>query len=221
LSGIREIDSTSGRIGEKRTGIRAGKKTVQIVIEQDGEIRRILKKVAESKHADLEAWETALRAAVLSAGAKVLEQVLQGIGSGREPRVIVCECGVRMESQGLKHKEVLTILGPVTYRRSLFQCPVCQNTRYPGDEELDIVETTRSPGLRRMMARAGSRSTFKEGRDDLKIYAGIEVSAKDVKRVVEGMGNRWKPGRFKNERRSYEIINGYDLKRPFLFTSFC
>ena len=120
--------------------------------------------MAASKHADLEAWETALRAAVLSAGAKVLEQMLQGVGSGREPQAIVCECGTRMESQGLKEKEVLTILGSLTYRRSMFQCPTCQSTRYPGDEELDIIETTRFPGLRRMMARAGSRSTFKEGR---------------------------------------------------------
>jgi hypothetical protein len=39
-----------------------------------------------------------------------------------------------------------------------------------------------------MMARAGSKSTFKEGRNDLKIYAGIEVSAKDVERVAERIG---------------------------------
>ncbi len=146
--------------------------------------------MAASKQADLEAWETALRAAVLSAGARVLEQLLQGIGSGREARAVVCRCGARMESQGLRGKEVLTILGPVTYRRSMFQCPVCQETRYPGDEVLDIVGTTRSPGLRRMMARAGSRSTFKEGREDLRIYAGIEVSAKDIERVAEGVGQQ-------------------------------
>jgi len=39
-----------------------------------------------------------------------------------------------------------------------------------------------------MMARAGSQSTFKEGREDLKIYAGLEVSAKDIERVAEGIG---------------------------------
>lgn len=39
-----------------------------------------------------------------------------------------------------------------------------------------------------MMARAGSRSTFKEGREDLRIYAGIQVSAKDVERVAESIG---------------------------------
>jgi hypothetical protein len=167
--------------------------------------------VADSKHADLESWETALRAAVLSAGAKVLEQVLEGMGSGREPRAIVCACGTRMESQGLRDKEVLTILGPVSYRRSMFQCPACQSTRYPGDEQLDLVGTTRSPGLRRMMARAGSRSTFKEGRDDLKIYAGIEVSAKDIERVAEGMGQQMEA--WASQERK-EILQDYPQLRP-------
>ena len=74
--------------------------------------------------------------------------------------------------------------------RSMFQCPVCGATRYPGDETLDIVGTTRSPGLRRMMARAGGATTFKEGREDLKIYAGVTVSAKDVERVSEGIGQQ-------------------------------
>jgi len=151
-------------------------------------VRRVLERVAASRGADLEAWETALRAAVLSGGARVLEGLLEGIGSGREPGVILCTCGFRMESRGLKAKELLTILGTVVYRRSRFQCPACQATRYPGDEELDIVGTTRSPGVRRMMARAGSQSTFKESCEDLKIYAGIEASAKDVERVAEGIG---------------------------------
>lgn len=82
MSGIRAADRTSWRIGERRAGIRAGKKPVQVVIEQDGEIRRILEKVAESKHTDLEAWETALWAAVLSAGAKVLEQLFASVVRG-------------------------------------------------------------------------------------------------------------------------------------------
>ena len=45
-----------------------------------------------------------------------------------------------------------------------------------------------------MMARAGSRSTFKEAQQDLAVYAGITVSAKDVERVAEATGEameRW------------------------------
>ena len=93
-----------------------------------------------------------------------------------------------MESQGLRSKELLTLLGPVTYRRSRFQCPSCGATRSPGDEELDIVGTTRSPGLRRIMARAGSRTPFKEASQDLIVYAGVQVSPKDVERTAEGIG---------------------------------
>ncbi|MGB7296855.1 MAG: ISKra4 family transposase, partial [Candidatus Aminicenantales bacterium] len=137
---------------------------------------------------DLEAWETALRVAVLACGAKVLAGLLAEHESGRREEAVVCGCGQRMESQGLRSKPLLTILGPVAYQRSMFMCPACRRTRYPGDEALDMVGTTRSPGLRRMMARAGSQSTFKDGHDDLHIYARVEVSAKDVERVAERIG---------------------------------
>jgi hypothetical protein len=131
-----------------------------------------------------------LRAAVLAAGAKALGMLLRGIGVGRREEPVVCSCGLQMESQGLKEKLLTTILGTVSYRRSMYQCPGCGKTRYPGDEELDVIGTRRSPGLRRMMARVGSQSTFKEGKEDLRVYAGIEVSAKDVERVAEGIGQQ-------------------------------
>jgi hypothetical protein len=146
--------------------------------------------MAVARNVDLEAWETALRAAVLSAGARMLEGLLEGIGSGQGVGPIFCQCGRRMESRGLRSKELLTMLGPVTYARSRFQCSACGAARYPGDEILDIADTTRSPGLRRMMARAGSQSPFKEGHEDLRIYAGLEVGAKDIERVAEGMGQQ-------------------------------
>jgi len=131
-----------------------------------------------------------LRVVVLACGAKVLAEMLAELGTGRREEAVVYRCGHRMESQGIRRKELRTILGPVVYDRSRFQCSSCQATRYPGDEALDVVGTTRSPGLRRMMARAGSQSTFKDGRDDLLIYAGLEVSAKDVERVAEGIGQQ-------------------------------
>jgi hypothetical protein len=152
-------------------------------------VQRILERASVSRGVDLEAWETALRAAALSAGAKVLGELMAGIGSGRQAEPVDCpSCGRRMVSSGRPGKTVLTILGVVRYRRTRLQCPKCGTAVYPGDELLDIEGTTRSPGLRRMMARAGSKSTFKEGRDDLKVYAALTVSAKDVERVAEAIG---------------------------------
>lgn len=138
--------------------------------------------------------EFALRSAVLVAGARALEGILAGVGSGQTTTPVLCVCSERMESHGLRAKQLLTILGPVTYRRSMFVCPACAAARYPGDEFLDIVGTTRSPGLRRMMARAGSESTFQRSAEDLKLYADVHVTAKDVERVAEQTGahvQRW------------------------------
>jgi hypothetical protein len=176
-------------VGASRGRRRPGKKTAEVIVEQDREVQRIVAQAALARNVDLEDWETTLRAALLAAGARALEQLLDGIGSGPQSEPVACpSCGRRMESQGRRGKTVMTILGPVRYRRTRLECPACRAAMYPGDELLDIDGTTRSPGLRRMMARAGAKSTFKDGRDDLKVYAGLTVSAKDVERVAEAVG---------------------------------
>jgi len=167
--------------------------------------------LAKSGKADLEAWESALRVAVLACGAKVLAKMMAEHGSGRREEAVVCRCGQRMESQGVRRKELRTILGRVAYDRSRFLCPACRATRYPGDEAMDVVGTTRSPGLRRMMARAGSQSTFKDGRDDLRIYAGLDVSAKDVERVAEGIGQQMESW---SERERQETLSREEHPEP-------
>lgn len=147
----------------------------------------MIAKIAAAREVDLEAWETALRMGVLSAGSRLLERLLEGIGCGRQ-KGVYCPCGGRMQSRGVRSREVVTVLGRIRYTRSRFQCPDCHKSRYPGDEALDIVGTASSPGVRRMMARAGCRSTFKEGSEDLRVYAGLQVTAKAVERAAEGIG---------------------------------
>lgn len=183
-------------------------------------MRRLLETVAKSKKADLEAWETALRVAVLACGAQILAGLLTEHGSGRRSEAVVCRCGRRMESRGLRRKDLLTILGPVVYERSMFRCPACQAARYPGDEALDVVGTTRSPGVRRMMARAGSQSTFKDGRDDLRIYAGLEVSAKDVERVAESIGQQMESWSLGERQRILEDGPEPEADVPLMYISY-
>jgi hypothetical protein len=139
---------------------------------------------------DLESWEFALRQAVLAAGANLLEDMLEGLGSGRQDEQLRCDCGATMRSRGRKDKRIKTILGDIQLKRSIFVCPPCGLSRIPADEILGVIRTGFSPGVRRMMARAGQRDTFKEARDDLKIFAEIEVCAKDVERVAEATGQQ-------------------------------
>jgi len=139
---------------------------------------------------DLESWELGLRRAVLAAGANLLQEMLAGLGSGRQDEPMRCGCGAKMKSRGQKEKRIKTILGDIEIRRSIFVCPGCGASRIPADEMLGVVRTGFSPGTRRMMARAGQRDTFKEARDDLSTFAEIEVSAKDVERVAETTGHK-------------------------------
>jgi len=110
------------------------------------------------------AWEQAVLGAALGAGAKALATILSGIGSGRRSLPVRCACGATMGSVGLRDKAVVTALGPVIYRRSLFVCPACGTSRFPGDRALDMEHTGFSPGVRRMMARASARGSFVEAR---------------------------------------------------------
>jgi hypothetical protein len=146
--------------------------------------------------------------------------MLAEAGSGRREESVVCRCGQAMESQGIRRKHLLTILGPVPYDRSMFQCPSCRATRYPGDEAMDVEGTTRSPGLRRMMARAGSQSTFKDGRDDLLIYAGLKVSAKDVERVAEGIGQQMDAWSERERRESLSREEHLEPDIPLMYISY-
>lgn len=157
-------------------------------METYAEVQRIIDVVSKATKIDFEAVESAMRAAVLAAGASICAALLTHIGKGRRLHSPTCRCGQTMKSTGVERKNLMTILGPVPFDRSRYECPQCGVSRYPGDEELDVAGTTRSPGVRRMMARAGSRQPFKEAKDDLKIYAGIKVSAKDVERVAERIG---------------------------------
>lgn len=145
--------------------------------------------VAREGRVDLEAVEQALRAAVLEAGAKVLERLLEPVGVGRREAKVFCpRCASAMESRGKCGKDMLTVLGWVRFSRSRYVCPRCKATRFPGDEALGVVNTSRSPGVQRLEARFGAKETFKEVADDLRMAAGIEVSAKDAERVAEEIG---------------------------------
>ena len=161
--------------------------------------------VAREGRVDLEAVEGALRAAVLAAGAQVLERLLESVGVGRRDTPVRCpRCGAVMDSRGVCSKNVLTLLGEVRFARSRFVCPRCKASRFPGDEALGVVDTSRSPGVQRLEARFGAKESFQEVAGDLQAAAGIDVSPKDAERVAEKTGEtieRWSQCERRAQRR--------------------
>jgi hypothetical protein len=148
----------------------------------------VLRKAKDRGETDLEAWEEAIRTAVLRHGADLLESLLTDAGCGRPKQPLRTPNGQPMHSIGVRIKTITTLLGEVTLRRSVFADAEGLFTRTPLDESLGVGGTSFSPGVRRFMARAGSRTSFAEASEDLAVYAHLDVTAKQVQRVAEDVG---------------------------------
>ena len=146
----------------------------------------ILTDQRQSGKLDLEAIETATRAAMHRAGAVLLRELLSSPETA--PREVTCPCGRRARYHDTRPKQLLTVVGKVTFQRAYYHCPHCHRGETPRDRELDVEATTFSPGVRRMMGVVGSEAPFDNGREQLELLAGVDVTAKAVERQAEALG---------------------------------
>jgi hypothetical protein len=136
---------------------------------------------------DLEAIETATRAAMHRAGAGALNHLLNQ--SGPVPARVDCECGQTARYREKRSRSLLTAVGPIRLERAYYYCPCCHRGQSPRDRELDVLDTGYSPGVRRMMAVVGSDTSFDQGREQIELLAGLEVTRKAVERHAEAIGS--------------------------------
>jgi hypothetical protein len=135
---------------------------------------------------DLEAVEMAARSGLHRAGTAILAGLLTE--EGGHAGQVACECGQQAHYHGHRPKQLLTVLGSLRFQRAYYVCPHCRQGQSPRDRELDVEGVLCSPGVRRMMAVVGSESSFEQGREQLELLAGIEVTAKAVERQAEAIG---------------------------------
>lgn len=136
---------------------------------------------------DLEATEMSVRSSMHRVGAVLLER-LANTDTGKKDSPVDCGSGHVAKFLDNRGKEVTTVLGKVNLRRAYYHCVVCGKGVFPKDIALDIEETGFSPGLQRMMALVGGKESFESGRGDLALLANVVVTAKDIERVSEAMG---------------------------------
>ena len=129
-----------------------------------------------------------MRAALHQAGATALTQLLQFGHPTTEERRLPCRCGHHAQFQEVRSKPLLTVVGPVRLSRPYYWCARCHTGQFPVDRELDVENTEFSPGVRRMQALVGHQAPFHQGREQLKLLAGLEVTAKSVERAAEAIG---------------------------------
>lgn len=124
-------------------------------------------------------------------GGSFLEKLL-ALDRGHRGQRIECGQGHRAEFVGYRSKHLTTVLAPLRLRRAYYHCRECGRGLVPKDEELGVTGSSLSPGVRRMAARAGSQEPFAQAGRDLAELAGISVPTKQVERVAEAGGDRFK-----------------------------
>ena len=151
------------------------------------ELERLLGRLLRPDGLDLEASELAIRAAMHEVGAVLLAKLLNSdLGGARA--AVKCRVGHAATFVDYRRKEITTVVGQVELRRAYYHCDECGEGMLPQDEALDVMGTSFSPGVRRLMGRVGGKESFNEGRMDLEELAGIKVQTKAVERVAEGIG---------------------------------
>lgn len=174
-------------------------------------VRRTFRDIARKGQVDLEATETAIRAVSHGIGGHLLEKLLNADGGGYQGASIRCGQGHAARFVESRKKRLVTVLGAAEVRRAYYHCAACGEGIIPKDRELDIAATSFSPGVRRMMGQVGGKEAFEDGRKDLEVLAGLEVSAKAVERISEAVGEQIEQ---ENQREQKRILSGRVI--PFI-----
>jgi hypothetical protein len=115
---------------------------------------------------------------------------------------------------------VLTVVGWARMKRPWYLCPNCHQGQFPADAELDIEHTDFSPGVRRMRALVGQEAPFDHGREQMKVLADLEVTAKSVERTAEAIGADIAEGEQRAIRRAVQldlpVIIGKPIPIPYV-----
>jgi hypothetical protein len=150
----------------------------------------------------------AIRSAMHQAGAAALSQLLQFDAPVPEERQVPCTCGHTARYVELRSKPIVTAVGTVAYLRPYYLCAHCHHGQFPMDVELDIEDTELSPGVRRMLAAVGHEAAFEQGRQQMKLLAGLSVTTKAVERTAEAIGEDIEV------RQQHELQRALQLELP-------
>jgi hypothetical protein len=133
--------------------------------------------------------EEAMRAALASAGAALLQAVLDEQEDGYCGPRAGCGCGRQAVYAGSRPKTITTVLGPVRIMRAWYHCAACKRGQAPRDRQLGLLPGGfLSPGLAEMTALAGAEVSFARAAGLLAGLAGISVSPRTIERSAEATG---------------------------------
>jgi hypothetical protein len=86
-----------------------------------------------------------------------------------------------------RRNTVESLFGPLTLRRNYYSPGDGTAGRVPLDESLGLVEGC-TPGLARLMCRAGALEPYEDASQSLEVYCGLTIEGRRIQRLVQQVG---------------------------------
>lgn len=147
-------------------------------------------------------------------GRKFLETLLQGFYTQSTEEQHLEK---RFTFIGEREKTILTVLGKVKIQRGYYYDRIAHEGVCPYDKALDVVGTSFSTGMRRIMGRVGAYRSFELGHEDIRELAGVHVTAKEVERIAEELGSQAEM--FLNEEQTRPRISDPAPPIPIMYVA--
>lgn len=157
---------------------------------------RVLELVEEMYQAvvggELSAAAAEERVAELSRGlgGEVLSSALSEAYGGQTGPSRQCNCGASQRFEGYRPRRLITVLGPVEYRRAYYRCSACRSSHYAGEAALGLGDSSFTLPAQEMVALVCSELPFAVARQLLKRLSGLNVSSSHEQKLSQAHGKR-------------------------------
>jgi hypothetical protein len=123
-------------------------------------------------------------------------------------------CGEAAKFINYLPRTVLTANGDVALSRAYYHCSHCRHGHVPWDDVLGLGPDRLSPGVRPLVALAGTLCPFGQAEDVLRRLAGLNLSDSTCRRITEASGDQLRAQHQRGEAVRPEDPRPWDFSIP-------
>lgn len=170
---------------------------IALLQETEKEMLKMIDQGEMIQGGDLQALEHSVLRACLSLGRTMMEQILNHSAEEAErPSRREGECGHQQRLVGIRAKQLHTLMGKVTIRRSYYQCVVeeeepsapCSHGQAPWDAVWRQIAGRTSPGVQKLLGKLVSRLTLSEAVDTFTAILPLPMSERQALNLIQPIG---------------------------------
>ena len=101
-----------------------------------------------------------------------------------------CDCGAQQRFEGYRARRIMTVLGPVRYRRAYYRCAGCGTAHYMGEELLGLTDRVFSLPAQEAISLICSEVPFERARVLLQRLSGVRFRVSQAERLCQAHGQQ-------------------------------